>query len=142
LVEVHPDRATNEIDRLERVRLAKEITEAVAALCDPRNAPLTKVQRPSPGSDAQYRSSTPGPFPFAHRASATRRPTVADLAQHLMFDLVILLYLANRKNSSRSITALTELTPSLEEEITLSVSQWKTLNRNTSSFSPVDGIFR
>jgi hypothetical protein len=142
LVDVHPDRATNETDRVERIRLAKEITEAVAELCDPSNAPLIKIQQTSPGSDAQDRPSTPGPFPFAHRASVTRRPTVADLAQHLKFDLVILLYLANRKHNNSAITALTELTPSLEKEITLSVSQWKTINRNTPNFSPVDGIFR
>jgi hypothetical protein len=133
LTDAHPDKATDENERISRTRQAQEITEAVAALCDPLNAPLTKAAPPPPQAHTQTQRPAPGPFPFAHRAAVTRRPTVADLAQHLEFDLVVLLFLANRNgNGQAPVTALTELTPLLEKNITSSVKKWIEQNKPVS----------
>lgn len=69
LISTHPDKAANESDRGERLKRAQEITEAVAELCDPRNAPLTKAPPPTPKVQSAPRRPVPGPFPFAHRAA-------------------------------------------------------------------------
>lgn len=148
LISTHPDKAANDSDRGERLKRAQEITEAVAELCDPRNAPLTKAppstlkaqhapRRPAPGptpgptpkAQSAPKRPAPGPFPFAHRAAVSRRATISDLAQILEFDLMLLLFLANRSQTSvATITALTELTPLLEKEITSAVKEWTKRN--------------